>query len=158
MKTYDLETLLDDFQALMKTNVAAQIDAINAEKDDGIVLDQIDDNAWYQQSLNDSNHNFDKFIWFRVDNVRTIVTGPAVARDITIEIAMFFYSANDNNIERKILRYWRAVQDATAQTWDVLGKGYDKGIVESLNPIDIQLLNSPHYHKVFGASLNFTLS
>lgn len=154
---FDLEVLLGQFETKMKENLSAQIELINTEKGDELLTD-VQDRAWYFESLDDANHNDNKFIFYNVDSMRMIVNGPSVAREISIDLVMFFSSPNDPKIQTKVLRYWRAIQDAMAQTWDTIGVGYDRAEIDVITPIDVKEVNSSQYHKVFGATINFTIA
>lgn len=157
--SFDIEKFVDQLETALKANLASQITSINAEKNDSIVLPQIHDKAWYFQSFDDSNHNYGNFIFYHLADLQTIVNGPMSAQDITFEILMFLVDPNDDtNLQRKILRYWRCVQGAAAATWGNIGVGYDNATIRNLMPISLKSVNSSVNYKVFGVSLNFTLS
>lgn len=155
---FDIETFTDQLVASLKTNLAGKITAINAEKADAITLKQIPDPAWYFESFDDANHNYDSFMFYQISDMQTTVAGPQAVQTISFEILMFMVDPNDaTNLQKKILRYWRCIQDAAAATWDDVGRGYDRATIKNLMPISLQNVNSSIKYKVFGVSLEFTI-
>jgi hypothetical protein len=154
---FDIETFVTKLEAQLKTNLTAKISAINTEKNDGLVLEDINANAWIFQSLDDRVKNYTNFIFYYLSDLDTRVTGPSYSQDVTIEVDMFIADTHDNNMQKKFLRYQRALIEASAQTWGVVGRGYGEAKINSLNPVDFQLNNSSLIHKLFGVTISFTI-
>lgn len=157
MAKYDVESFMDEFVTALKTNLAARITAINSEKGNDPVLEAISDSAWIFQTLDEKALNYRDFIFYYIDDISGEINGPHASKDLTIEVDFFVYDRQDNLLMKRVLRYWRALEEAMALTWDRVGKGYDKAAIRSLTPIDVKLINSSEYHKVFGVSLNFAI-
>lgn len=157
MAKYDLESFITEFEAKLKPLLAAKILEINAEKNDDLVLDQIPDEAWVFNNLDIIAKNYKDFIFFFIDDISGEINGPSYTEDITLEVDIFIQDRQDKFVEKRILRYSRALREAVAQTWDTVGVGYDKASIKAMAPIDIKLNNSSFYHKIFGVSLIFSI-
>lgn len=157
MAKFDVENFMDEFVAKLKTNLAARVSAINTEKGDNPVLESFPDGAFIFQTLDEKALNFRDFVFYYIDDISGEINGPHASKDLTIEVDIFVYDRQDNLLMKRVLRYWRALEEAMALTWDSVGKGYDRAAIKSLTPIDVKLINSSEYHKVFGVSLNFAI-
>lgn len=158
MARFDLETLVSKIDTAVKANFTARVAELNLEKGNAPVLEDLPAQAWLFGSLNDAVKNFKNFVYYYVDDIQTKTAGPRYTQDITLEFDFFLFDRQDNLIEKWIMRYQRVLIDAIMDTWNKVGQGYGKATVASLAPIDVKLNNSSHYHKLFGVTLNFTLS
>jgi len=157
MARFDIETFLGAFETALKANLASAITSINAEKNDTL-LDQIPASAWIFQSLDDKAKNYKNFVFYYLDNVQTIINGPIVAENYTIEVDLFIIDRQDLNVEKRILRYRRALKEAVVATWGKIGKGFDSPTISTTAAIDIKINNQSQYHKVFGVSIDFAIA
>jgi hypothetical protein len=155
---FDLENLMDSLDAYFKANLNTKITAINAEKNDSIILPLLDTNAFILGDLENTNKNFNHFILIQMTNSNTIVVGNQVAQEYTIEILMFM---SDNYQEkqswRKVYRYWRALLETAQGAWDKTRIG-SKADITTLNPISVDVNQSSNSMKLFGIELNFTIA
>lgn len=156
MKRFDLETLLDKLAASLKVKLNERIDAINLEKADTL-LEKFKPEAWLFGSLDDRNMNYVDFVFYYVDQIQTRSAGGITADDYTIEIDLLVQDSQDSKIQKRMLRLHRALREAVAETWGVIGVGFDNATIESLTPIDVKLKNSSLMHKVIGISLKFSI-
>lgn len=161
---FDVETFFTKFYLKMKEQLNLKIAAINTEKGDEL-LTNIADEAWILMSLIDKVKNFIDFAFGQIDNVKTVANGRDVSKEITLEFDLFIAVRNDgldaNGIDKdelRILRYWRALEEAAKEAWNKVGVGYGKSEIESLTPIDIKLTDSAHQHKLCGISVSFTIN
>lgn len=157
MAKFDIETFLTKLEAKLKATLNQKIQAINTEKGDS-VLDQIPADNWIFGSLDDRAKNFKDFLFYYVDTIDSTVNGPRMAEDYTIEIDLFTFDRQDKKVQQRILRYHRALREAVAETWGVVGVGYGDAEIQSLVPIDVKLNNSSYFHKIVGVSLKFAIS
>lgn len=157
MARFDIETFIEKFHTEFKTKLAAQIDAINTEKGDTL-LAKIPNEAWLFNTLDDKAKNFVNFGFYYIEDVESQVNGPKVSEDYTIQYSLFIFDNKDGKLEKKTLRYWRALKDAVSDTWGKVGVGYDNATIKTLVPIDVALdWNAGEYHRVIAVNFNFAI-
>lgn len=156
-KKIDPEVMIFLIADHAKAIINSKITAINEEKDDGITLDEIKDSAWFFQSLDDGNHNFDPFILYFIDDMTANGAGNQIARKIVLEFDIFLINDQNENFQRKILRYQRALEETLLSAWGKVGPTYALE-VQALTPIDVKMQNSTNAHKVFGVTIEFEIA
>lgn len=157
MANKDLEVIMDDIIAFLKANLNTQITAMNTEKDDGITLSAINDASYQFQSLNNEVANFDPFILVTTVKINTEGIGPGTKKEYLIQVIVIKSDdGQDVNCGRKILRYGRVLSDIFEQKWDKISPS-DKINIQSLEPVEMELLNSGHKYQVIGVQLNPTI-
>lgn len=165
MARFDLESFLREFIPAVRANLTAAITAINAEKGDSLLLD-IPAGGWLFGSLDDRIKNFTDFGFIFIDDTKSKVSGPSVERDYSIEVDLFISQREDGydaeaalqKDELRVLRYWRALEQACTAAWGKVGRGYDYVEIEVLNQIDVKLNDSAYYHKLIGVSVSFSIN
>lgn len=156
-KINDIETVIFKLADLAKAMMSEKISAINAEKNDGIILGDISSNAWFFQSLDDGNHNYDPFILYFIDDLTAQGEGRAISRKCQLEFDIFLVNDYSVDIQRKILRYQRCLEDTLLDCWGKIEPMYNLEI-QSLTPVDVKMQNSSNIHKVFGVTINFEIA
>jgi len=155
---FDLELLLTQLTAQFKTALNTAITAINTEKGAPTLMSTLDTNAWLIGSLDDKVKNYDNFVFGYVDDLNGLTNGQSVGKTYTIEYDLFISQKEDGSDYTRMLRYWRALEQAGRASWDVgVKKGYDRATINLLNPIDIKLNDSSYWHKVIGIKFEFTI-
>ncbi len=154
---YDVETLFEDLVANIKSNLNAQISAINTEKGD-TVLSTFNTDAWITGSLDERVMNYDNVVFSYIENLSSTVNGFQIATNINIEIDLLIAQKEDTVDYKRILRYQRALQQAASLAWDKVGKGYDRATISILSPLDIKLFDSSYWTKVIGIQMEFSLT
>jgi hypothetical protein len=154
---FDIEGLLAIFEARLKLQLAARITSVNDDKDDGFTIDQINDDAWVFLTLDERVNSYTDFVFYDIETVKTTGYGPALSREYRIEVVLFIMDRKDNNIEKRVLRYWRALDEAVRDLWNKIDPGLQMEF-ESLTPIDVKLVNSSHRHKAIGVSTTITFN
>jgi hypothetical protein len=155
---FDLEKLLVDLDAYFKANLNTRISAINTEKNDSITLEQINSGAFLLWSNETKNKSYDRFILIQPLEVVSVVNGPFVSEQYSIEVLMFLQE-NYNRIDswKEVLRYWRAIKEVALRSWDKVAVGV-QGDVTSLAPISFSDNQSSTPLKVFGVRIDFTIA
>lgn len=154
----DIEEVLEKLSTETLALVNARITAINAQKNDSIVLDQLNAGALITSSQDIKNKSYNPFILVQLASVETEYNGLFLAEKYAIEVLMFMqddYSSIDS--WKRALRYWRAMKEGLLPLWDKLSRGSQVDM-ESLAPIDIQVNNSSNPMKVFGVELSYTIA
>lgn len=135
---YDEEMMIKDAEAVFKANLNAEIAAVNAEKNDSIVLETIPDEVFVFESLTSNVLNYKGFfVMFglvetppreaQIDNFIEDVT-------ITFQVATFDKGEADRTETLyKLLRYRRALKQVIIKNSDVF-RNYAKPLVASLKP------------------------
>lgn len=155
--SFDIEKLIVDLDTFFKANLNSRITAINAEKNDSIVLASIDSAAFIVGDQDTKNKSYNPYVLIELENVTSEFRGRAIAENYEIVILMFLqddYNIIDN--WKLTLRYWRAIKETALAAWDKVARGMQAD-VSSLTPVDIQVNNSSNPMKVFGARISFTI-
>lgn len=150
----DYEDLFAKILSYYKTELNAQIDAINTAKTDAVLIKPA---AWYEESLDDEAKSFDYFAFIGTANSTGKTTGRAIAIEYEIEIDLFIPNAQDGKIQKKLKRYNQAMLKAAQNTWRKVGLGYGDLEINILSPINASLNNSSRAYKLLGINLKFTM-
>lgn len=150
--TLDPEKICDSIRDYLKANLNTEIGKINTEKNDGITLAEISNDAYFFESLDDHAHNYDPFIFYFIDTTSSEVNGASYAKNITVEFDVIVANNHDSHISRKLLRYNRALEKVLSGVFEKVQPLY-QGELETLDALDIQLRNSSFQHKVIGVRL-----
>jgi hypothetical protein len=157
MAKYDIETFLNDSKAYVQAKLPAKIAELNAEKNDGVTLKDIDNGAYFFQTLDDEVANFDPFIAYSISGVTSTGEGPYTQKQYTIDYCIVFVDqGSDKNATQRMLRYWRALEELFETSWDKIGDGL-KLKVESLEPIKFNLINNSNDYRAVGISIEVNL-
>jgi hypothetical protein len=142
---FDTEELLDSVRTILQANMATKLSDIDTEKADGLILDDIPTAGYFINTIPPSL-NVNPFLIYGVQAVTPISSGPTVALAYSLFIiighAGLRNEVNDD-IQRKLLRYSRAVKEIMAEKFDSISPGFSKIEVEEFpaNP-EIELNNN----------------
>lgn len=160
MKT-DVEDILDAVKLILTTHLNTKIQAINAEKADAYTLKEINDSAYFLQTMDAAQANYDPYIFYGVGEMAdepAPYPGGRTAYRLDLDVLIVVADhGNDVNIGRRMLRYQRALKEVFEEHFDEL-PGRSKLSVKSQVPVTIQLLNSSHRHRVVGVLLGTDLA
>jgi hypothetical protein len=140
MKTYDVETLVDDLVTMFKAKLGAAITSINSEKGDTLLVAP-DANAWFFQNLNDKMFNYEPFVFYAVDPILEQSNSASTSENVKIsfEIALVDKGEIDtDSFYRKLLRYTRAFREVFLTN----GRNIDSSVsmtIGSLSPLGIEV-------------------
>lgn len=153
MSRYDVEQLLTDVETKLKASLNTKLSELDAEKNDGITLAQIDTEA-YLTSLNGKEANFPVCIHYgEVDTSPEAAAGPSVAKRVVVEVAVLLSDdGSDPNILKRAYRYRRALEELFEANWGKIGPGI-RLQVTSLQPVSIRSLETAAVSKVIGVQL-----
>lgn len=156
MSKVDVETVFTKSVEAFKSCLTDAIDSINLDKGD-FELPQIDAEAWVEGSLDEKVINYDQSVFAFVDDIQVTVEGNSVSKNTVIEFDLLCNQRSDFLDYKRVLRYQRALEEAAVNCWDTFLKGYDRGAVKLLTPVDIKLFNASFYTKVIGIQIEFNL-
>lgn len=108
---YDAERFLTDVEGLFKSYLNAKITSINTEKNDTVILDQVDSNAYFHD-MDEKAANYSPVFLTQISNIQTNGIGPTSSQIITIDASLIFFDGNqDAFITNRMLRYQRCMKE-----------------------------------------------
>lgn len=156
----DKEVLLFTLRDFIRDNIGAKIDAINAEKNDGITLRKPEATDFFVQSLNQrlNNSKIPIYIGFE-DPVVNESVGPSSIETDRIQIIAMVADTSSKNDEdgtiRRALRYQRVLKELIENNWNDVKQKY-RFKVSSVAPISFQFLNSSNQMVALGIELEIS--
>jgi hypothetical protein len=108
----DIERIVDDITSFLQANVNTKITEINTEKNDGITLSQIDNAAYFLQTLNYAVTNYNPFLHIAVIAVDTVPIGPATIANYRILVSVILENDTEDLAQgKKLFRYARVLKE-----------------------------------------------
>lgn len=156
MAKVTIENIMTQLKDKMQVELELAIEAINQINND-FDLPQISEDAWFEGSMDESVNNYPQVCFYFIDELQSIVNGPAVVTSCSIEFDIIASQEHDFLDYKRILRYQYALMQAARSAWGRVGVGHDKATITALNPIDIKLFNSSFWSKVIGIRIEFNL-
>lgn len=135
---YDTESIVKDVEALMKLKLNDEITKINNEKNDDLVLDTINNDKYFFETIDDKLLNYKGFFVLYA-LIETPTSTPNIENFINGVTVTFQVGTWDKGelqrtgILYKLLRYQRAIYQVLACNSDVF-RGYAKPLVKRLKP------------------------
>lgn len=136
---YDEEMMIADLESTLQAGLTAEINAINAEKNDSLVLAAIPNDKYVFETLSDSMLNYKGFfiMYGLVDtgSVQEASTGNVIENtQFTIQIGTFDEGEKIRTKKLKqLLRYRRCIRSLILKNPDMF-RGYAKASLASLKP------------------------
>lgn len=152
---YDLEAVLLDIETLLKSRLDAEIDIVEADKNDGLVVAGIGQNAYAIQTMDNVIMNYEQFVFIGVTDIRTNSNGPGTAKDYGI-VCMIVSGGKQNQLQniKRMFRYGRALEQTFQKNWDRISSHRIKFKIESIPPQDYQNLNGTKMYQAVGVVLS----
>lgn len=135
---YDEENIIKDLIAMIKVNFNIKVAAINAAKNDALVLETIPDDKYIFETLDSRLMNYKGFfiMYGLVDNPIKEKSDGNVIEDVTITVQVGTFDKGEkerSNTLYKLLRYRRVLREIIIENPDVF-RGYAKSLMASLKP------------------------
>lgn len=154
---YDMESLLDDVKAAMVSHFNTVVGEINTEKNDTIVLDTLNADAYILQSMNGKLANWNPLCLYGVENIESSSRGPLHSSKFTLSVMIIAIdTGEDIECGKRMFRYSRALEEVFRRGWNG-GQGGVKLEVKSLVPIPFTDLNTSERYRVVGVALEGNL-
>jgi hypothetical protein len=157
---YDIESLLVDVQAILASNLNTKISAINSEKNDTISLGSIDSNAYFMQSMDAEQANYDPYVVYSVIDIDDEADRANFSRAVTnLQLAVVIVvsdEGNDVNISKRMFRYGRALKEVFTENFNSISEGV-KLSVQSQVPVNLALINDSFTHRAVGVTLRASM-
>jgi hypothetical protein len=157
MARHDFEELLEDVKNIVINNFNNKLTALSTEKNDGIILPELNANAFFLQSLNDSIANFDPFIAYGIENIVPSNNGPQNSERIFISVVIVLSDNGRNNINQIMFRYSRAMKEIFEDNWQIANSSTRIGISRS-TVVPFEALDSSATYKAIGIELELNLA
>ena len=155
-KKYDSEKFVNDVTSYMKQHLNTYIDNINLEKDDGMIINSIADEAYIFQTLDDKVVNHSPCVFYYIDDIVSEGIGPETSEQVMLDIVIIMSDPKDGSLAFRLLRYLRALKELFNEGFNSLN--YSKKInIESLVPVSFALQNSSDYVHAIGVRLTTTI-
>lgn len=156
---YDLESLLNDVQAMIAANLNTKIAAI--ESDRGALsptLKTVASGAYFLQTLNDAAANFDPYILYGVDDIESDGRGANTLERFKLSVVIVLAdNGQDMNITKRMLRYRQALKEIFETNWQTLNNGVKLRVAPSI-PVPITNLNSDERYQAVGLAIDAELA
>ena len=158
---YDVERLIDDTLAIVKSNLNDKLDEIQNEKDtllgdDNFNLPRIDDKAYFD-SLDDKVANFNEYVYYGVGDNAVIEIASAEASEVSLFFTVVLHYDGDDRIYRKMLRYIRALQEIVSENFGEIPE-CSNFKVATISPADLKDLDGDTFHKIGGISISSAIA
>lgn len=140
---------------IIKDNLNTKITTINTRKDDGITLDQVDDNAYYYQTFGQEIPSYDPVVIFSVGSEYGETAGGSTDESISIAVQMVIadkINANSQTLYKTIVRYRRALKEILSENYSAF-HGF-----QMIALPDTGFLVKNQLYFAFGVGLSFVIS
>lgn len=158
---FDFENFNDEIQIILRADLNTKITAIDAEKvaAGGVaVMKSVDTLAYYFQSMNIENVNFNPFIFTGIADIDTITVQANTAQNFSYDIFLVFLDdMNDDNVGLRIFRYQRAIREVIEENYSKISNTSNIE-VSDLNPIPLVLGGGDQGHKATGIQLRAAIA
>ena len=151
---YDVESYFDSIVQFFKDNFNDKIDQINTEKNDSIVLSYVNESDYALQTMSEKCFNSNQFLFIGITNIDTTQNGSALDESVSIEIVIVLTDSYDNTIDKRLLRYQRAMKEIILDNYKKLTRDRTEVVIQSQVPIQFQVQNSDRHHKALGIEIN----
>lgn len=153
--SYDIESLIYDFDTMLRANLNTEIDAINTEKNDSFAIDPITTNAFAVQSLDDVIDNYKNFVFTMLNEIQTDGIGPRTATTFHILVLIVASgTSNETQSSRRMFRYGRALKQCFENNWASTAQLPIKLKIDQIPPQDYMDMNATQKFKTVGVSIS----
>lgn len=151
---YDVEKFCADLKAVVVGNINTKLLAIDAEKNDGIVLKPIDADAYFFQELNGKVANYDPYLLYSIEDMGSSGHGPMTSQAPVIHFIIVLADTGQdvNGIAARMLRYQRALKEVFEEHWSENGNAI-KIEISSMVPVQFTLMNSANPFRAIGVAV-----
>lgn len=152
MAKYDVELFLADIKTLLTTYLNTKIGEINTEKNDSITLKTVNNNAYFLQTLDNDEANFDPYVLYGIEDIKTTGIGPFSGHLYEIAVVIVAEDYEDGNSAKRMMRYQRALEEVFAEHFQENEHGI-KMEIQSIVPVSFKALNTSFRYRAIGVSL-----
>ena len=158
MAKYDIENFFNDLETYLKSSLNSKITEINTEKNDGITLNPVANDAYFFLNLDESVANYDPFIFYTIAGVESDGIGPHTGKSYLIDVALIMSNpGNDADARSRTLRYHRALEELIESAFSKITDSINLK-VNSLEPVTFASQEDSRLFRAVGVQLSFSLS
>jgi len=157
MARHDFETLLDEFQSMISSNLNTKITSIVSDKGDSITPPALDSNAYFLQTLDEAVANFDPFLVYGIEDIQIISDGPLTHEKIFISAVIVLTDNGRSNMNRIMFRYSRALKEVVEENWQIDNTS-SKISVNRSTVVPFESMDSSATYKAIGIEVEFNLA
>ncbi len=157
MAKYDIEKFCVDLGAFLLANLSSKLSSISSEKGDGVALNAPVAGAYFFQTMNNAEANYDPYLFYGITNVNTLSQHGASAKTYEIQIMIVVADeGGDTKIANRMLRYLRGLEELMNENYSSVSGGL-KITVKSLVPIPLTDINTEKAYRCVGVSIDVTI-
>lgn len=153
----DIEKVEQVILGIVQSKLAAKVAEINADKNDAIVLTNIDSSKYFN-NFYEEEETSDLFIFYGIEQVETQSIGVDSAETWTIFYIVYIGDSNNKkaNVRPKVFRYTRALKEIINENSNLIARHCSKGEISNLTPENVEDINNdtPFYR----GGIEFTIS
>lgn len=153
----DVECFLDDVKTAMVAGLNAAIASVNSDKNDSVVLADVDPSNGYVFQAPLGPVNADPWVLYGIELPVAESKGPNTAIEYTLfAVIVVSDPGNDDDIFRRMLRYQRAMIDFFRESWATMSRARIRPTISGLNPFPISFKGIDRNSMAAGVSLKIT--
>lgn len=154
MKKFDTEFIIKEIADKITSVFNAKLALIDAEKNDGITLKQLDTSASYFQTLNNSTINYNPFLLYGLSSSEIIGKQGNNIKKLKIYFLIVYSDADNNNTTTSIMyRYQRALEESIQDNCFAL-ESVNKMVISSIDLVDFKNINTNKIDKAIGITID----
>ncbi len=157
-KQFDIEDFIVLTRQFLIDNFNTWIAQMNTDKPTPVLAD-IDDLAYFIQTLDDSIINFEPFVFIAEIDVAADAQPSATGKRFRVDVGVILAQGNDANDQyaKRILRYREVLERLFEKGYDRIDRRL-KIEVESLTAFPLEAVNSNKKYVASGVSLGFNFA
>ncbi len=157
MAVYDFENVLDDVKSILSSNLNTKIAEINAEKNDGITMPTINNNAYFFQTLDERVTNFDPFLVYSIDTLEGENDYGRSQMNILINNILIIADNGKDSINRILFRYLRALNEIWKENFQSTSFS-NRYKISSFTPVPFESLDTSTKYKGIGVIIETNMA
>lgn len=157
---FDAESLLAFIKTTLENGLTAKLAQISTEKNDGLLIPVLASTAYYLNHLPRDGANEDPWLIYGISGVAPTALGTVAAKryEVFVIIGTASHGNNqDEDVERILYRYARAVSEIMMENFDQMG-GYTKPKVEEYPASPELILESGETYRYSGIVVSATIA
>jgi hypothetical protein len=162
-RKYDVESLVQDIETLLKAKLNAAVAAVEAEQIAAGLpasdLLPVDQDGYFQFDWTSDSLNKKVGVGIFVADQQTDGQGAYSSQRFVIDVGVYLSGTNnDRTATRKLIRYSKALRNVFEDRWTYMNSGFTKEKVETVGPVDFKLnVDSSDDCKIAGVTIACTL-
>ncbi len=154
----DLEYYLLRIKELLQDKLPSKLTAIDTEKNDGLVLPQIENDAYFFQGYHERMTNYSDFIIYGIDQIESVSQNAINAKNFTFFVEIAFTDRGEIDVNlKKMLRYGRALEEIFLDNYAKI-LGHTRFNIQLLEPITFESKEAGVFLNSIGVKISASLA